>query len=130
MQCCADGLAQAQRAGALHGQASCLGYGGNGPVAGRIAEAGEHLREALELATRIGDPLGLLDCLDNGGQLCAATHRWAEAVTVWAAQDALTQGTASSICRRTRPAARHPCGRPRRHWGPPGPGQPNSAARR
>ena len=56
-------------------------------LAGRFPEAGEHLRESLELATRMGDPLGLLNCLDSGGHLCAATHRWAEAVTLWAAQD-------------------------------------------
>ena len=60
-------------------------------LAGRFPAAGEHLRESLELATRMGDPLGLLNCLDSGGHLCAATHRWAEAVTLWAAQDRLTQ---------------------------------------
>ena len=58
--------------------------------AGRISEAGEHLRESLEITTRMGDPLGLLNCLDSCGHLCAATQRWAEAVTLWAAHDALT----------------------------------------
>jgi predicted ATPase/DNA-binding CsgD family transcriptional regulator len=85
----ADGLAQAQRAGDLRGQASFLGLMAiMDQRAGRIAEAGARLRESLEIATRMGDPLSLLNCLDSCGHLCAATHRWAEAVTVWAAHDA------------------------------------------
>jgi DNA-binding CsgD family transcriptional regulator len=85
----ADGLAQAQRAGDLRGQASFLGLMAiMDQRAGRIAEAGARLRESLEIATRMGDPLSLLNCLDSCGHLCAVTHRWAEAVTVWAAHDA------------------------------------------
>jgi DNA-binding CsgD family transcriptional regulator len=53
--------------------------------AGRIADAGRHLRESLELSTRIGDPIGLLNNLDRAALLCAATRRWAEAVTLWGA---------------------------------------------
>ena len=91
-QCCADGLAQARQAGDLHSQASCLGRMADlDRLAGRFPEAGEHLRESLDLTTRMGDPLALLNCLDSGGHLCAATHRWAEALTLWAAQDRLTQ---------------------------------------
>ncbi len=52
---------------------------------GRIADAGRHLRESLELSTRIGDPFGLLNDLDRAGLLCVATRRWAEAITLWAA---------------------------------------------
>ena len=52
---------------------------------GRIADAGRHLRESLELSTRIGDPFGLLTDLDRAGLLCVATGRWAEAITLWAA---------------------------------------------
>ena len=89
--------------------------------AGRIPEAGVHLRESLEITTRMGDPLGLLNCLDSCGHLCAATQRWAEAVTVWAAQRRPDQRPmASPMCRRTRNAARHLCGRPGRRWGPRG----------
>jgi predicted ATPase/DNA-binding CsgD family transcriptional regulator len=91
-QCCADGLAQARQAGDLSSQASCLGRMADmDQLAGRIPEAGEHLRESLEVITQMGDPLGLLNCLDSGGHLCAATLRWAEAVTLWAAQDELTR---------------------------------------
>jgi predicted ATPase/DNA-binding CsgD family transcriptional regulator len=88
-QCVADGLAKAQRAGDTHSQALCLGLMADmDQRAGRIPEAGAHLRESLELTTRMGDPLRLLNCLDTCGHLCAATQRWAEAVTVWAAYDA------------------------------------------
>ena len=91
-QCCEEGLAQAQQAGDPHGQALCLGLMADmDQQAGRIPEAGGHLRESLELATRIGDPLRLLNCLDSCGHLCAATQRWAQAVTVWAAYDAQTR---------------------------------------
>jgi predicted ATPase/DNA-binding CsgD family transcriptional regulator len=87
-----DGLVQAQRTGDLRSQASFLGLMANmDQRAGRFPEAGARLREALEIATRMGDPLYLLNCLDSCGHLCAATHRWAEAVTVWAAQDAQTK---------------------------------------
>jgi DNA-binding CsgD family transcriptional regulator len=34
---------------------------------------------------RIGSPMRLIDCLNNCGHLCAATSRWADAVTMWAA---------------------------------------------
>ncbi len=91
-QCGADGLIQAQRAGDLRSQASFLGLMADmDQRAGRIPEAGEHLRESLEIATRMGDPLYLLNCLDSCGHLCAATRRWAEAVTLWGAHDAQTR---------------------------------------
>ena len=91
-QCCADTLAQAQQAGDPHSQALCLGLMADmDQQAGRIPQAEAHLRESLELATRIGDPLRLLNCLDTCGHLCAAAQRWPEAVTVWAAYDAQTQ---------------------------------------
>ena len=91
-QCCVDGLAQARRAGDLSSQASCLGLMADmDQLAGRIPEAGGHLRESLEVITRMGDPLGVLNCLDSCGHLCAATHRWAEAVTLWTAQAELGQ---------------------------------------
>jgi DNA-binding CsgD family transcriptional regulator len=59
--------------------------------AGHTAEAGTHLREALEIAARMGDRLRLLECLQHCGQLCAAAQRWAEAITLWAAYAACQQ---------------------------------------
>jgi predicted ATPase/DNA-binding CsgD family transcriptional regulator len=55
--------------------------------AGRVQDAAAHLREAVQLAVRAGtrNPW----CLDCCGHLCAATGRYAEAVTAWAAYAAL-----------------------------------------
>jgi predicted ATPase/DNA-binding CsgD family transcriptional regulator len=58
-------------------------------AAGRIRDAAAHLREAVELDTRSGSWLGLYEALDSCGHLCAATGRFAEAVTIWAAFAAL-----------------------------------------
>jgi predicted ATPase len=89
---CADGLARARHAGALPDQAYCLYQMAYlEQQAGHMPEAQAHLLESLQLATRIGDRLRLLDCLQLCGQLCAATHRWAEAVTMWAAYAARLQ---------------------------------------
>ncbi len=83
---CADGLAQAREADDLRSEALCLGLMTDLDTrTGRIADAYRHLREALELSTRIGDPFGLLTDLDRAGLLCVATRRWAEAITLWAA---------------------------------------------
>jgi DNA-binding CsgD family transcriptional regulator len=57
--------------------------------AGRIQDATAHLREALQLDTRTGDWNETGNALDRCGLLCAATGRFAEAVTVWAAHAAL-----------------------------------------
>jgi DNA-binding CsgD family transcriptional regulator len=56
---------------------------------GRLREAAANLREALQLAVRTGGWAGVIECLDSSGFLCAATGRPAEAVTMWAANDAL-----------------------------------------
>jgi predicted ATPase/DNA-binding CsgD family transcriptional regulator len=56
---------------------------------GRLGDAAAHLHEQLLLATQAGLRTGLLAGLDCCGDLCAATRRPAEAVTVWAAMSAL-----------------------------------------
>jgi DNA-binding CsgD family transcriptional regulator len=43
------------------------------------------LRDAIELCARTGYNVVLIDCLDSCGYLCAATARWAEAITLWEA---------------------------------------------
>jgi predicted ATPase/DNA-binding CsgD family transcriptional regulator len=58
---------------------------------GRIQDATSCLREALQLAPQSNGQTGVLACLDCCGYLCAATGRAAEAVTVWAALDALVR---------------------------------------
>jgi predicted ATPase/DNA-binding CsgD family transcriptional regulator len=83
---CVTELDRARQAGDRHSQAFCLDLLAElDQRAGRIAEAGAHLRESLEIATRIGSRLRLIDCLNNCGHLCAATGRWADAITMWAA---------------------------------------------
>jgi non-specific serine/threonine protein kinase len=89
---CADGLARARQAGALQDQAEFLHVAVYlDRQAGRMPEAAAHLREALELTSRIGYRSRLIGCLDHCGHLCAATRRWAEAVTMWAACHARLQ---------------------------------------
>jgi predicted ATPase/DNA-binding CsgD family transcriptional regulator len=59
--------------------------------AGRVRDAAAHLRAGIQIAVRTGGWLGLLNCLDSCGYLCAATGRPADAVTIWAACDTLAQ---------------------------------------
>jgi predicted ATPase/DNA-binding CsgD family transcriptional regulator len=84
----ASALARAQDAGDLWNLALLL------PVivdldlrAGRTGDATAHLREGLHIAVRTGSWLGLLTGLSQCGNLCAATGRAAEALTLWAAFD-------------------------------------------
>jgi non-specific serine/threonine protein kinase len=83
---CADALAMARRAGSLFDQCESLRVMADlDIVAGRTAGASAHLRQAIELCSRIGYGLVLPDCLDSCAYLCAATGRWAETLTMWAA---------------------------------------------
>ena len=83
---CAHGLTLARQAGDLLSLTEVLK-----PLvdldllAGRVPEARSHLREAIDAASRLGPGMVLLDCIDCCGYLCAATQRWAEAITLWAA---------------------------------------------
>jgi predicted ATPase/DNA-binding CsgD family transcriptional regulator len=87
---CAETLARARDTGDLWHQVGLL------PMmvtldleAGRIREAAVHLRESLQLALRTGVTDSVRDNLDCCGHLCAATGRFAEALTAWAALAAL-----------------------------------------
>ena len=53
--------------------------------AGRTGDAAAHLREGLHLAVRTGNWFELRTGLSQCGDLCAATRRAAEALTLWAA---------------------------------------------
>jgi DNA-binding CsgD family transcriptional regulator len=59
--------------------------------AGRLQDAGQHLREAIQLIPRTSDWGDLETTLDRCGLLCAATGHYAEAVTVWAARATVMQ---------------------------------------
>jgi predicted ATPase/DNA-binding CsgD family transcriptional regulator len=89
-QHCGRVLSLARQAGALFDQADSLILIANiDLLTGSLPEARAHLREAMELTTRIGHDLLVHDCLDACGHLCAQTRRYAEALTVWAADAAL-----------------------------------------
>ena len=54
-------------------------------LAGNTAQMRAYLHEAVDVAARTGDHINLRNSLEEGGYLCAATGRGAEAVTLWAA---------------------------------------------
>ena len=56
--------------------------------AGRTGDAAAHLREGLQVAVRAGSWFELLTGLSQCGDLCAATGRAAEALTLWASATA------------------------------------------
>jgi non-specific serine/threonine protein kinase len=89
---CAELLSHASEAGDLTGLADFL------ELAARLelqaddpGAAAAHVREGIEVCSRIGYPVRLTDFLELSGYLCAATQQWAEVVTLWAA---------CSACRR------------------------------
>jgi DNA-binding CsgD family transcriptional regulator len=57
-------------------------------LAGNLAEARLHLREAVGIASQVGDQLNLGNLIEESGFLCAETGRWTDAVTLWAAYSA------------------------------------------
>ena len=64
---------------------------------GQFAAARARLRESAELAVYGGGyPLRMIDILDQGGYLCAATGRPAEAITLWSARTAQCQAAGVS----------------------------------
>ena len=88
----AAGLARARDAGDLRTQAVLLPRIVELDLrAGRTGDAAAHLREGLRLAARTGSWLELRIGLSQCGDLCAATGRAAEALTLWAACAAVDQ---------------------------------------
>jgi tetratricopeptide (TPR) repeat protein len=114
---CGRALSLARQAGALFDQADGLLLMTNIDLQlGSLPEARAHLREAMDLTTRIGHDLLVHDCLDAAGHLCAQTRRYAEAITVWAADAALRQDGGYPIRRTTRSGGRSRCERAARLW--------------
>jgi DNA-binding CsgD family transcriptional regulator len=82
----AAGLARARDAGDLSNQVALLPRIVDLDLrAGRTGDAAAHLREGLHLAVRTGSRLELLTGISQCGDLCAATGRASEALTLWAA---------------------------------------------
>jgi non-specific serine/threonine protein kinase len=77
--------------------------------AGRLREAQANLREAIELASFAADRMRLIDALDEGGYICAAMGRYAEAVTLWAARDAHCQASGVLLLTPYEEDRRRPC---------------------
>jgi predicted ATPase/DNA-binding CsgD family transcriptional regulator len=89
---CFEALDHCREAGDLQTQAALLTLLGHLDLdAGRLMDAAAHLQESLQVALRIGDQTEVLNCIDNSGHLCAATRRWADAITLWAALAAYTE---------------------------------------
>ncbi|HEU5391445.1 MAG TPA: LuxR C-terminal-related transcriptional regulator [Streptosporangiaceae bacterium] len=82
----AAGLTRARDAGDLWNQVFLLSKIADVDLrAGRTDDAATHLREGLRLAARTGTWLQLLPYVHQCGDLCGATGRAAEALTLWAA---------------------------------------------
>jgi predicted ATPase/DNA-binding CsgD family transcriptional regulator len=92
-QTCAAALARSRDAGDVWTHARLLQQMAMLDLrAGRNEDAAGHLREGLQVGLRtVGGVSDVLNGLDCGGYLCAATGRPAEAVTLWAAYAALVQ---------------------------------------
>jgi len=89
---CVAGLARARDAGDLWNQVLLLARIVELDLrAGRTGDAAEHLRDGLRLAARTGSWFELFPCISQCGDLCAATGRAAEALTLWAACAAVDQ---------------------------------------
>ena len=87
---CAAGLARSREAGDPWNQARLLVRMATLDLrAARIPDAAAHLRESLQIAVRTGQQFELQNGLDCCGHMCAATGRYVEAVTVWAAHAAI-----------------------------------------
>ena len=87
---CAAGLASSRDAGDLWALAALLTLMATLDLrAGRAEDAAALLREALQVNLRAGELFDLVNGLECCGELCAATRRWAEALTLWAAFNAV-----------------------------------------
>jgi DNA-binding CsgD family transcriptional regulator len=86
---CDQCLAAARTAGDLSEEADTLFLAAVAAFkGGQFAAARARMRESAELSVNGGYPLRLVDILQLGGHLCAATGRPAEAVTLWSARTA------------------------------------------
>jgi predicted ATPase/DNA-binding CsgD family transcriptional regulator len=91
-RCGFEALDHCREAGDLQTQAALLTLLGHLDLdAGRLTDAAAHLQESLQVSLRIGDQTEVLNCIDNCGHLCAATGRWADAITLWSALAAYTE---------------------------------------
>jgi len=94
---CAAGLARATAEGDVWSTANLLPHLVFIELRGRrLEDAAAHVREHVEIAIAIGERRHLFSGLRSCGDLCAATGRAADAVTIWAAAEVLCQGPGES----------------------------------
>ena len=104
---CAAGLARSRQVDDLANLVPLLGVMADlDRLAGNPAEAGACLEEAVAVASRIGHSLALAVLVEQCGHLCAASGRWADAVTLWAAHaaDLKRRGWPADPVNEVRPA--------------------------
>jgi predicted ATPase/DNA-binding CsgD family transcriptional regulator/DNA-binding XRE family transcriptional regulator len=104
---CVAGLARAREAGDQAALGSLLVEMGNLDLrAARLQDAAAHLRESLHITARSGSRGFTGYALHCCGYLCAATGRYPEAITVWAAAGAFSrrQGLREAVDRRREEA--------------------------
>jgi predicted ATPase/class 3 adenylate cyclase/DNA-binding CsgD family transcriptional regulator len=106
---CAVTLAQCREAGDLGDLAGLLSLMADLDLqAGRVDGATAHLREELQIDLRIGLWFDLFNGLGICGELCVATGRYADAITVWAPLTSRAQqeaGTDTFAFERSRDAS-------------------------
>ena len=124
-------LARARDAGDLWNQAALLPRMVALDLrAARTGDAAAHLREGLHLAVRTGSWFELLTGISHCGDLCAATGRAAEALTLWAACVAVGQREGRTYPPWFVPREEEQLRPARQALGPAGRRRPRSAARR
>jgi len=89
---CAEGLAKARAAGDLTALVDLLAFAVRDEwQTGAMADVRVHVREATDVAFRIGDRSILRYFVEECAEVCATTGYRAEAVTLWAALEAEQQ---------------------------------------
>jgi DNA-binding CsgD family transcriptional regulator/tetratricopeptide (TPR) repeat protein len=95
---CAEALARSRVAGDLRNQEALVTQMADlGVRAGRLDDAAAHLREGLQICIRAGGGTELVNVMEGCAYLCAAAGRHAEAVTAWAAMEALSRSRHEEI---------------------------------
>jgi predicted ATPase/DNA-binding CsgD family transcriptional regulator len=86
---CADAVARSRETGDLLSLSTMLATSAHLEyLAANVPVARTYLHEAVHVAAKIGDHSSLTDDINECGNLSAATGRWAEALTLWAAHRA------------------------------------------
>jgi predicted ATPase/DNA-binding CsgD family transcriptional regulator len=95
---CAEGVLLARRADDVTFLLGLLTTKANiERLAGDITAARADLCEAVDITSRYGDHVMMLELINECGYLCAETGRWADAATLWAAYTACWERSRISL---------------------------------